>query len=103
MQRFFDRYDQRLCGLGFELVTPRQRESSGSHISLRHPQAWQITQDLIQRYQVVPDFRGPNMIRFGITPLYTLGSEIEQAIAALESSVKLGSYRSYPERRVGVT
>jgi kynureninase len=103
ISRFFDRYDQSLCRLGFKLVTPRHREAAGSHVSLRHPQAWQITQDLIQRYRVVPDFRGPDIIRFGIAPLYTLASEIEQAIAALESSVKFSTYRSYPEQQIGVT
>jgi len=103
MQLFFQRYDERLGPLGFELVTPREREAAGSHVSLRHPAAWQITQDLIQGYQVIPDFRRPDIIRFGITPLYTLASEIEQAIAGLESSVKLGTYRAYPEQPNGVT
>lgn len=103
MQLFFQRYDERLGPLGFELVTPQERGAAGSHVSLRHPAAWQITQDLIQGYQVVPDFRRPDIIRFGITPLYTLASEIEQAIAGLESSVKLGTYRAYPEQPNGVT
>lgn len=103
MQLFFQGYDERLRPLGFELVTPRECEAAGSHVSLRHPAAWQITQDLIQGYQVVPDFRRPDIIRFGITPLYTLASEIEQAIGGLESSVSLGTYRSYPEQPRGVT
>jgi kynureninase len=103
MQLFFQRFEERLRPLGFDLVTPRQPTEAGSHVSLRHPAAWQITQDLLHSYQVIPDFRGPDIIRFGITPLYTLASEVEQAIAGLESSVTRGTYRSYPEQRSGVT
>jgi kynureninase len=103
MQFFFDLFDQRLQKLGFALVTPQARQATGSHVSLTHPDAWQITQDLVQRHQVIPDFRGPDIIRFGITPLYTLGREIEQAVAALESSVTHGTYRSYTQQRRGVT
>ena len=103
MQRFFNLYDERLRALGFDLVTPRDKQSSGSHVSLSHVDAWQITQDLVIAHRVVPDFRGPNIIRFGITPLYTLAKEVDQAVSALESSVTLGTYRSYPEQIQGVT
>jgi kynureninase len=103
MQFFFELFDQRLQKLGFALVTPRHPQAAGSHVSLSHRAAWQITQDLVQRHRVIPDFRGPDIIRFGITPLYTLGREIEQAVAALESSVTRGTYNSFPEQRQGVT
>ncbi len=103
MQYFFSLFNQRLQNLGFALVTPRQQQAAGSHVSITHHAAWQITQDLVQQHRVIPDFRGPDIIRFGITPLYTLGREIEQAVTALESSVTQGTYRSYPEQRLGVT
>lgn len=103
MQRFFQHYDERLRDLGFELVTPREREATGSHISLRHKSAWQITQDLIQTHQVVPDFRGPDLIRFGVTPLYTLAAEVDRAAHALASSVSTETFRRYPAEPTGVT
>lgn len=103
LEYFFDLYDQRLRNLGYGLATPRDRDAAGSQISLTHPHAWQITQDLIKRHYVIPDFRGPNIIRFGIAPLYTLGSEIETAVGALESSIQSGTYQSFPEQRQGVT
>ena len=103
MQRFFNLYEKRLRELGFDLITPQDEHASGSHVSLIHMDAWQITQDLIHKYRVIPDFRGPNIIRFGITPLYTLAREIDQAVSALESSVKLGTYRSYSKQTQGVT
>ncbi len=103
MERFFQLFDERLKPLGFELVTPRDEQSCGSHVSLSHVDAWQITQDLVQTHRVVPDFRGPNIIRFGITPLYTIAKEIDQAVSGLESSVRQGTYRSYPKQIQGVT
>lgn len=103
MERFFQLYDERLMPLGFDLITPRNREASGSHVSLSHIDAWQITQDLIRGHRVVPDFRGPNIIRFGITPLYTIAKEVDRAVSGLESSVRSGTYRAYPKQIKGVT
>lgn len=103
MEHFFQLYDQRLRQLGFDLATPRKREESGSHVSLRHVNGWQITQDLVRTYRVIPDFRGPNIIRFGITPIYTLRAEIEQAVSALEASVTQGTFRTFSQTRQGVT
>ncbi|MCU0712719.1 MAG: aminotransferase class V-fold PLP-dependent enzyme [Pirellula sp.] len=103
MQQFFQLYDERLQSLGFRLETPRHQDSAGSHVSLSHKDAWQITQDLIHTYRVVPDFRGPDIIRFGITPLYTLASEVEQAAFAMEASVTQGTFRSHPKQARGVT
>ncbi len=95
MQRFFKSFDERLQSLGYQLVTPRSHEATGSHISLSHENAWQITQDLIHTYRVVPDFRGPDIIRFGVTPLYTLVSEVDQAIHALEASIQKETFDAF--------
>jgi kynureninase len=37
---------------------------------LSHPDAWRITQALIADQNVIPDFRSPDLIRFGLAPLY---------------------------------
>jgi kynureninase len=102
-ERFIEWIDLRLEPLGFSLQTPRDPAMRGSHISLAHPNAWQITQDLIQRFKVIPDFREPSTIRFGITPLYTVIGEIESAVDALETSVRDQSFRNHPPNRNGVT
>jgi kynureninase len=102
-ERFIEWIDLRLEPLGFSLQTPRDPAMRGSHISLAHPNAWQITQDLIQRFKVIPDFREPSTIRFGITPLYTVIGEIESAVDALETSVRDQSFRNHPPSRNGVT
>ena len=54
-------------------ITPRGEEQRGSHISFAHPNAFEICQALIAA-EVIGDFRAPDVIRFGLTPLY-LGFE----------------------------
>lgn len=100
---FIERYDDQLKQLGYSLQTPREAAMRGSHVSIGHEHGWQITQALIEKYGVIPDFREPNTIRFGITPLYTIRQDIEQAITALTDAVSSGSYRNYSATRQGVT
>jgi kynureninase len=64
-------HDERLAPLGFELGTPRDPERRGGHVSVRHVDGWRICRALIERADVVPDFRAPDSIRFGLPPLYT--------------------------------
>jgi kynureninase len=57
----------------FTCISPRGPEQRGSHISFAHPHAFEICQALIAA-GVIGDFRAPDVIRFGLTPLY-LGFE----------------------------
>jgi kynureninase len=59
--------------LGLDCVSPRDPALRGSHISFRHPYAYALCQALIAR-GVIGDFRDPDVLRFGLTPLY-LGFE----------------------------
>ena len=63
--------DERLAPLGFALGTPRDPELRGGHVSIRHADGWRICRALIERADVVPDFRAPDSIRLGLPPLYT--------------------------------
>ncbi len=56
--------------LGLECVTPRDAALRGSHIGFRHPKAHALCQALIA-HGVIGDFRDPDILRFGLTPLYT--------------------------------
>jgi len=54
-------------------ISPRGEDQRGSHISFVHPHAFEICQALIAA-DVIGDFRAPDVVRFGLTPLY-LGFE----------------------------
>jgi kynureninase len=72
------------CGEhGFELITPRDASTRGSHISFNHEHAFPICQALIARC-VVGDFRAPNTLRLGLTPLYTRFEDVWRAVVTLE-------------------
>ncbi|MDP2064290.1 MAG: kynureninase [Phaeovulum sp.] len=64
------------------LATPRAHELRGSQVSFRHPQGYAIMQALIAE-GVVGDFRAPDILRFGFTPLYTSGDDVAMAAAVL--------------------
>lgn len=79
--------DQQLAGLGVEIASPRDATKRGSHVSLRHPNARRLTQLLIDHYSVIPDFRTPDLIRFGLAPLYNTFEEVYEAIACLRRAI----------------
>ncbi len=64
------------------LATPRDHAWRGSQVSFRHPEGYAIMQALIAR-GVIGDFRAPDILRFGFTPLFIGLEEVEQAVAVL--------------------
>ena len=73
------------------LVTPRAHDQRGSQISFAHPDGYAIMQALIAQ-GVIGDFRAPDILRFGITPLFVGKAEIDGAIAALSQIMASGSW-----------
>lgn len=65
-----------------ELLTPSDPSRRGTQVSLRHPQAYAVMQALIAR-GVIGDFREPDILRFGLTPLYLRFADVAQAAAIL--------------------
>jgi kynureninase len=96
-------WEAQLEPLGFTLRSPRDCDRRGSHVSLGHPDGWRIDQALIEEMHVLPDFRHPDNIRFGIAPLYTSFEEIHAAVARLVRVIKERRYERYPLERGGVT
>lgn len=64
------------------LVTPRDPAQRGSQVSLRHPQGYAIVQALIA-HGVIGDFRAPDILRFGFTPLFTTDDDVSRAVHIL--------------------
>jgi kynureninase len=87
---------------GFTIVTPRAPRSRGSHVTLAHDNAYQISQAL-RANRVIPDFREPNLVRFGFTPLYTTFTEVAQALEILAHIMTSQEYQQYPTTRLAVT
>ncbi len=85
-------HDAVLAPLGFELGTPREPERRGSHVSLRHPEGWRICRALIERADVIPDFRAPDSVRFGLPPLYTGFADVWDAFDRLKRLVEDETY-----------
>jgi kynureninase len=77
------------------LASPRDPEQRGSQISFRHPEGYAIMQALIAR-GVIGDFRAPDILRFGFTPLYTGAADVTGAARVL-AEVMAGSLWDRPE------
>jgi kynureninase len=65
-----------------QLITPRDPAKRGSHIAFRHPEARAVMAALIAQ-GVIGDFRPPDVLRFGLTPLYLRYEDVWHAAAAL--------------------
>ena len=95
--------DEWLEPLGFELGSPREAELRGSHVALRHERAWPICRALIERAGVVPDFRDPDVVRLGLSPLYTSFTEAWDALDRLRALVAAGEHELVDAARTRVT
>jgi kynureninase len=94
--------DEQLAPFGVTLATPREAARRGSHVSMRHPDAWRLTQALVAEHEVIPDFRGPDLIRFGLAPLYNSFAEVFEAVERLRRALEDRAYLRYPEARLVV-
>jgi kynureninase len=72
-------FDARLAPLGFELGSPRDPARRGAHVSIRRPDARGLLDRLIAA-KVLPDFREPDSIRLGLSPLTTSFVEVRTGI-----------------------
>jgi len=73
-------------------ISPRGEEARGSHISFAHPHAFEICQALIAA-DVIGDFRAPDVIRFGLTPLYLGFEDIWTGVDRLAAIMAEESWR----------
>jgi kynureninase len=80
---FIQEVDKFAADLGLKLVTPRDPDLRGSQVSYSCDNGYAIMQALIAR-GVIGDFRAPDIIRFGMTPLYLSFAEVARAAAILK-------------------
>ena len=96
-------WKQQLEALGVMLKSPVAAGQRGSHVAFGHPQGMRIAQALIDEMHVVPDFRRPDNIRFGISPLYTTFGEIREAVSRLRHVITERMYEKYGATGMEVT
>jgi kynureninase len=104
LTKFFLRQsEEHLAPLGFDVASPRDASLRGSHVSLSHLEAWPIDQALIELGKVIPDFRAPNNLRFGLSPLYNTHLEVHTAVHRIKTIVESGLYHNFEGRETTVT
>jgi kynureninase len=85
-------YDAWLAELGFTLLTSRNPQERGGHISIGHPEAARICVALREFADVIPDYRTPNSIRLAIAPLPTSYVEVWDGFARIRDLVATRQY-----------
>ena len=74
------------------LASPRDPDRRGSHVSFHFDHGYAFMQALIEQ-NVIGDFREPDIMRFGIAPLYIGAAEIIGAVDIMEQIFKDGTWR----------
>jgi kynureninase len=103
-QRLIDLFialvEQACAGCGLRLLTPRDAARRGSQVAFAHPDGYAIMQALISR-GVIGDFRAPDVMRFGMAPLYVRHVDLWDAVAVLGDVMRSGAWHApgFAERR----
>ncbi|WP_319482308.1 kynureninase [uncultured Draconibacterium sp.] len=104
---FLSLVETELRNYGFEIGSPIKSANRGSHVSLKHDEAYRICQALIHpkssTTRIIPDFRDPDNIRFGFTPLYTTFREVWLTAQRLKQIIKDKEYGQFSTQRSDVT
>jgi kynureninase len=76
-----------LAPLGVALASPRDPDRRGGHVTLNHPRMQEVTEALWAR-EVIPDYRGPQGLRIGLSPLSTSFEEVRRGMAAVREELE---------------
>lgn len=82
------------------LISPRHADRRGSQVSFAHPEGHAVMQALIAR-GVIGDFRAPDVMRFGMTPLYIDAGDIAAAVDTLAEILDTRAWDRPEFRRAG--
>jgi kynureninase len=94
--------DEWLAPLGWAVASPRDASRRGGHVSLRHDEAWQISQALIKA-DIVGDYRTPDRLRLCPVPIFTSFTEVWEAMDQLRDITASKSYADMPADQPRVT
>jgi kynureninase len=94
--------DAWLAPLGCGLASPRDPARRGSHVCLRYPQAWRISQALIEA-GVIGDYRAPDRLRLGPAPISTRFTDVWEAMHAIRRIIQDKAYAAFPAEPAAIT
>ena len=80
---------------GVTLRSPREAARRGSHVSFGHPDGLAIERALIEEMDVIPDFRPPDVIRFGFAPLYMRFEDLYEGVSRFRRVLDEERWRRY--------
>ena len=96
-------YDAWLAQLGFTLLTPRDHNKRGGHITVGHPDAKKIAAAMRSMTNTIPDYRTPDSIRLAIAPLPTSYTEIYDGLRRMRDLVVSKKYLEIQDNGSRVT
>ena len=73
--------------LGLISNTPRNSEHRGAHVAILDESAGQIIESIATNHRVVADYRRPNIVRLGCSPLTTRFTDIARAVLAVKHEI----------------
>ena len=97
---FIQLIEERLGDYDFSLATPKDHDSRGSQVSIHSDNGFAIMQALIAD-DVIGDFRAPDIMRFGFTPLYVSYVDVWDAVERLKNIMETGSWDKPEYKTVG--
>jgi kynureninase len=83
--------DATLGGFGVTVASPREASARGSQVSLSHPRGHPIVQALIAN-GIIGDFRAPDVLRFGLVPLYVRFVDVFDTVETIERILRTGEW-----------
>jgi kynureninase len=89
---FMDLVEPACLERGARIITPRNEAERGSHVSVAFEHGYEVVQAMIAR-GIIGDFRAPDIMRFGFTPLYLSYSDVSDAAAALADILRTAAWR----------
>jgi kynureninase len=87
---------------GCAVASPVDAARRGAHVTLHHPEAWQLSQAM-RAAGAIPDFRTPDRLRLGFAPLYTRFADVYKGLSILREILAAGTHLTFPAERARVT
>ena len=78
--------DTELASYGVTLASPRDPAERGGHVTLNHPRMREVT-EVLWRQDVIPDYRDPEGLRLGLSPLSTSFDEVARGFEAIKAAL----------------